>query len=111
MEVMTGHPPPKGKTQDQTKTNGSSKDGTPESSSGGPLALACHFGTFVRNAAQTQADVRSLKAACDRHGVAFERARDGRFDPQTKADEGQKEDKGKFLVAHQGETVWIKMKK
>ncbi|PWN29704.1 Metallo-hydrolase/oxidoreductase [Jaminaea rosea] len=163
MEIMTGYAA-------KGKEDGGRDDGLGKS--GGPLALAVHFGTFVRNAEQTKADVRNLRAACRRHGVGFGRTREGRFEMASKGggDNGQssggtsagqrgggtsggrtmstltttagtatgsgsadtavhtngsadpaaggaserkgtKTDmgKGKFLVADQGETVWIKM--
>ncbi|EPQ29981.1 uncharacterized protein PFL1_02654 [Pseudozyma flocculosa PF-1] len=74
-----------------------------------PVSLAVHYGTFVRNAHQTAADVRQLLSACQRSRLAFRRTRDGRFDlSSTKASDGGEDgEKGMFLVSHQGETVWV----
>lgn len=140
---------------------GAAGGGSGNGSGEGPLALAVHYGTFVRNAEQTKADVRNLRSACQRHGVAFSRTREGRWraaaaaaaekqgngsvtagatvDEQgrggtssgwtastartngsavpttrtTGGTEGKKQvsgsGKGRFLVANQGETVWIAM--
>lgn len=62
-----------------------------------PLALAIHFGTFVRNVEQTKMDVRNLRSACLRHGIEFGRTRDGRFQAADQP-RGQQRN-GKFLVS------------
>ncbi|KAN0060083.1 hypothetical protein ACQY0O_008056 [Thecaphora frezii] len=76
-----------------------------------PISLAVHYGTFVRNNAQTEADVRQLHDACRRAKLAFRRPKNGRIPiPTTKGDGIAGEDeaeKGSFLVTNQGETVWI----
>lgn len=69
-----------------------------------PVALAVHFGTFVRNAEQTKGDIRNLYSACQRHSITFGRTREGRYGHLDGGDTP-----GRFLVSHQGETVWVKM--
>ncbi|CAO1619679.1 unnamed protein product [Parajaminaea phylloscopi] len=100
MEIMTGH---------KAETDGNDDENDQEQGvSPSPVALAVHYGTFVRNAEQTKGDVRNLRSACQRHGVEFGRTREGRFAHMGSTDGGEAS-KGKFLVSHQGETVWIRM--
>ncbi|PWZ01683.1 Metallo-hydrolase/oxidoreductase [Testicularia cyperi] len=66
-----------------------------------PVSLAVHYGTFVRNENQTSADIRELRQACEKWKLPFKRTKDGRFQVD------KNEEKGSFLVSHQGETVWI----
>lgn len=111
-----------------TSSSAGSKEQLPDASVNKmtPIALAVHFGTFVRNAEQTKTDVRNLRNACRRHKVQFGRTHEGRFDhlnegrhdqraPSANSSSGQaaktssESPKSKFLVSHQGETVWVKM--
>ncbi|PWN22850.1 Metallo-hydrolase/oxidoreductase [Microstroma glucosiphilum] len=132
-EIMTGFPAPSNggssssqqgpierdqeKSQPVSSGAGASEQPSQQDSDGGnPLALAIHFGTFVRNETQTRSDVRSLREACVRHNVAFARTREGRIPGVQKGKESKltgeasgEETRGKFLVSHQGETVWIKI--
>lgn len=92
------------------------------------VSILHQFGTFVRNAEQTKADVRNLRSACRRHRIEFARTQEGRYEletqqpqPQQQEEARTKEDgsagqiteqpagRGKFLVSNQGETVWVKL--
>lgn len=137
MEIMSGYPQRDQKDaadaeaeREKEKQGGGGQDGSGDNNNSGanakqappppphtPLALAVHYGTFVRNKEQTKADVRNLHAACERHGIAFGRTREGRFEG---SGSGGGEDaaadsaaaaapRGQFLVANQGETVWIRI--
>ena len=128
MELMTGYLPTdrKDATQAQVELQGGESGGASKSTVPtqqqkpiSPVALAVHYGTFVRNKEQTKADVRNLQSACKRHGITFARTSEGRYrsagsevnghaDPAA-AQTGSKKADGHFLVAHQGETVWIKI--
>ncbi|CAO1616091.1 unnamed protein product [Sympodiomycopsis kandeliae] len=138
MELMTGYKPKDRKDAaasakqaagGQDHNNAKQSDGDTDAIV--PLSLAVHFGTFVRNKQQTKNDVKNLHGACKRHGITFGRTKEGRFlgptdsvdqrknsEPATNghADPSEQHsevkpgnDRGKFLVAHQGETVWIKI--
>lgn len=125
LEIMTGFPAPSSGSSSSPRQKTSERDQEKSQTSGGgadasgahgqkrandgrnPLALAIHFGTFVRNETQTRSDVRSLREACLRHNVAFARTREGRVPI---VEEGKvskltgeacgKDGQGKFLVSH-----------
>lgn len=129
LEIMTGFPAPstggssssqqKAGQQDQEKSEASKSGKGADASApanqkhrdgdgdgAGPLALAIHFGTFVRNETQTRCDVRRLREACLRHNVTFARTREGRVPEVQKDKENEltgeacgEESQGKFLVS------------